>query len=212
MDRSVFLSDIDGTLVRGDVLPAPEVVQAAMFSGRQAACSPCVPAEVWREPPCGGVTERRHPLCSLWRSGPVRFLGRPFSMVCSLLSPYFRLYGTVSAGVSPSQSPSADRAGQFCAPTQRPAERQGGTGRKPGPRSPLVGSSDSDSKACPLRGKPGGAGELPAVFPARAVLLHLLQPSLCGRGVRETGKARAMASWPNGWKSPSPSVCAPAME
>ena len=29
MDRSVFLSDIDGTLVRGDVLPAPEVVQAA---------------------------------------------------------------------------------------------------------------------------------------------------------------------------------------
>lgn len=55
MDRSVFLSDIDGTLVRGDVLPAPEVVPGRRCFPAAAACSPCVPAEVWREP-------------ALWRS------------------------------------------------------------------------------------------------------------------------------------------------
>lgn len=55
MDRSVFLSDIDGTLVRGDVLPAPEVSRPPMFSGRRRPALPAVPAEVWREP-------------ALWRS------------------------------------------------------------------------------------------------------------------------------------------------
>lgn len=55
MDRSVFLSDIDGTLVRGDVRPPRRWSQAADVFRAAGGRSPCVPAEVWREP-------------ALWRS------------------------------------------------------------------------------------------------------------------------------------------------
>ena len=59
MDRSVFLSDIDGTLVRGDVLPAPEVVQAAgVFRAAGGLLSLCTGRSVEGAPPVFSTAER----------------------------------------------------------------------------------------------------------------------------------------------------------
>lgn len=185
MDRSVFLSDIDGTLVRGDVLPAPEVVQAAdVFRAAGGLLSLCTGRSVEGARPVAESLSVDTP-CVLYGGAALydfsadRFLWSvPFSPhILDCMERFLREFPHLSLQVLTEQ-------GSFVLRRNALLNAKGVRVENQGPEVPLSALPIPILKLVLCGENREELENCPAVFPARAVLLHLLQPSLCGRGVR----------------------------
>ena len=213
MDRSVFLSDIDGTLVRGDVLPAPEVVQAAdVFRAAGGLLSLCTGRSVEGARPVAESLSVDTP-CVLYGGAALydfsadRFLWSvPFSPhILDCMERFLREFPHLSLQVLTEQ-------GSFVLRRNALLNAKGVRVENQGPEVPLSALPIPILKLvlCGETGRSwrtagGVSRQSCAASPSPAVTLWTWCP---GRPARPA----PWQSWPNGWKSPSPSVCAPAME